>query len=169
MCCVPLDGASYIRQSDLGQCIANHQGYTRLHTFACCFRERKNISHLMSAGNILWQSNNPFHIPFECLTMCLQKEATKEYNPQGLFCGYFDPADRHWQVHFNRRSRLFFPLRLLYAMLWDDSSDAHIKRKQHNITMLRNLKVHTHVCEGIGVKVRRETCSLACRWRLKEL
>lgn len=84
-------------------------------TFTRCYQERYNIFHLLSVGNILWQSNNLFHVPFECLTMCLLKETTKVYKPQGLRRGCFDPAGRHWQVHFNRSSRLFFPLWLLYT------------------------------------------------------
>lgn len=76
-----------------------------------------NIFHLLSVGNFLWQSNNLFHVPFECLTMCLLKKATKVYKPQGLPRGCFDPAGRHWQVHFNRSSRLFFPLWLLCTRL----------------------------------------------------
>lgn len=72
------------------------------HAFEQADREtKKNISLLLSAGNILWQSNNLFHISFECLTMCLLKGATKMLEPQGFLCGYFDPAGRHWRAHFN--------------------------------------------------------------------
>lgn len=52
--------------------------------FTCCYQERQSIFHLLSVGNILWQSNNLFHIAFECLTMCLLREATKVHKPQGL-------------------------------------------------------------------------------------
>lgn len=98
------------------------------HSFVGCYPERKNIFHLLSAENILWQSNNLFHIPFECLTMSLLKEATKVQKPQGFLCGYFDPAGHHWQVHFNRSSRLLFPLAALYEIRRRFSTRPHQKQ-----------------------------------------
>lgn len=127
MWCVLRSAASYIRQSDLGHRFASDQGCTssRLHLPAV---SRKGWKRFMVVSEKDSLTNNLFPVPFECLTMCLQKLMIKVFEPQGLCRGCFDPPGRHWREHLNSNSRLLFPLWRLYTCSSDDSLVGHIKK-----------------------------------------
>lgn len=89
-------------------------------TFTRCCRERKSIFHLLSVGNILWQSNNLSRVPFECLTMCLLKKTTKVCEPQGLATWLFWSCGSPLTSALQSKQQVVLPpLWLFYTRLWE--------------------------------------------------
>lgn len=129
--------------------------------FACCYQERRRIFHLLSVGNILWQSNNLFPVPFECLTMCLLKEATKVQKPQGLASWSF----------WSRRPPSTSANSLRAAGCsslseWPVSGDERILlTATSNVNCIISQRRHARMC----VKVSAMRCALFHRRRIKQV
>lgn len=137
-------------------------------TFTCCYQERMNIFHLLSVGNILWQSNNLFHIPFECLTMCLLKGNDKGVRATGvaswLFWSGRSPLTSALQW---KQQVVLSTVAALYQVMRGFFSCPHQTQTAyyHSVAALEWLCE----CEGIHVEVSCATCMLSCRWRIKEM
>lgn len=134
-----------------GQCITNHQGYSLFFCLSPAVTKRRRWFFIFCQLDIFSdRSNNLFPVPFECLTMCLLKEATKVYKPQGLRCGRFDLAGSHWWVLLQSKQQV---VPLTVAAFYHIMSGFFLLPTSNTNCIIKTL-LRSNVCEGICVAVR---------------
>lgn len=155
MCCVPHDAASYIRQSDPGQRITNHQGYRLSSARSPAVTVRGEFvifCHLEKSSDKVITSSSSL---FKFQTLHLLKEVTKVCKPQGFAAWLFWSGRSPPTSALQSKQQVVPPtVALLCATLQNNSSVSHIKRKQHSITAQHLECMWKCACRGVPCNLR---------------